>query len=113
MIYLNNMENKVTPFPADYYAVGKDAVAAVSSEDGCLYLITEKGTEKLFDDKIQGILYTSKAVTVFDVYSENAGMVVTFALTGGSLKDYGKCAYYADEDGVYFFEDGKVTVQEY
>ncbi len=113
MIYLNNCENKVVDFPTDIYAVGKDVIAAVNSEDGCLYLVTEKTTEKILDAEVQEILYTSKAVTVFNAYSEDEGMVVTCALIGDSLMDYGKCAYYADDDGVYFLNNGKVTVQEY
>lgn len=113
MLYLNSSENRVLDFPVGAFAVGKNVIAAVDSGDGCLYLVTETSKRKITDMEIQVILYTSEDVTVFDAYYENGNGGATFAFVDGSLKDYGEWAHYADEDGVYFLEEGKVTVQGY
>lgn len=113
MLYLNSSENRVLDFPVGAFAVGENVIAAVDLRDGCLYLITETGKRKITDMELQGIWYTSEDITVFDAYYGNGTGGATFAFVDGSLKDYGEWAHYADEDGVYFLEEGKVTVQGY
>lgn len=99
ILYLNDEDTRICGFPISTFCVGDGAVAVVNKEDNCPYLIAEEGTRKISETEVNYFIYTSDNVTVF----ENTDYK-TVAVIGDSEIVYEGHAFYADDDGVYFWD---------
>lgn len=99
MLYLNGEDTRICDFPIGTYDVGDGAVAVVNKEDNCTYLITAEGTRKISETEVDYFIYTSDNVTVFIANDGN-----TVAVIDDNEISYEGYAFYADDDGLYFWD---------
>ena len=106
MLYLNGEDTRICDFPIGAYIVGNGAIAVVNKEDNCPYLITSEGIRKISDTKVYYFYYTSNNVTVFESADYNEVAVI-----GDSEITYDRFVFYADDDGVYFWDWESETME--